>query len=80
MTNNISDKAYIGNNVTFIGNCVVEPGARIGDNCYIDSNSIIRSDTTIGADSFIGANCIIGEYLMDFCLDRRPHYHEADDR
>ena len=76
MTNNISDKAYIGNNVTFKGNCVVEAGARIGDNCYIDSNSIIRSGTTIGAESFIGANCIIGEYLMDFCLDRRPHNHK----
>ena len=76
MTNNISDKAYIGNNVTLKGNCVVEAGARIGDNCYIDTNSIIRSGTTIGADSFIGANCIIGEYLMDFCLDRRPHNHK----
>lgn len=76
MTNNISDKAYIGNNVTFKGNCIVEAGARIGDNCYIDSNSIIRSGTKIGSDSFIGANCIIGEYLMDFCLDRRPHNHK----
>lgn len=76
MTNNISDKAYIGNNVTFKGNCIVEAGARIGDNCYIDSNSIIRSGTTIGADSFIGANCIIGEYLMDFCLDGRTHNHK----
>ena len=62
--------------VSFKGKCIVEAGARIGDNCYIDSNSIIRSGTTIGADSFIGANCIIGEYLMDFCLDRRPHNHE----
>lgn len=76
MTNNISDKAYIGNNVIFKGNCLVEAGARIGDNCYIDSNSIIRSGTTIGADSFIGANCIIGEYMMDFCLDRETHDHK----
>ena len=76
MTNNIPDKAYIGNNVTFKGNCIVEAGARIGDNCYIDSDSIIRSGTTIGANSFIGADCIIGEYLMDFCLDRRPHNHK----
>lgn len=76
MTNNISDKAYIGNNVTFKGNCIVEAGATIGDNCYVDSNSIIRSGTTIGPNSFIGANCIIGEYLMDFCLDRRPHNHK----
>lgn len=76
MTNNISDKAYIGNNVTFKGNCMVEAGARIGDNCYIDSNSIIRSGTTIGSDSFIGANCIIGEYMMDFCLDRETHHHK----
>lgn len=76
MTNNISDKAYIGNNVTFKGKCIVEAGARIGDNCYIDSNSIIRSGTTIGSDSFIGANCIIGEYMMDFCLDREMHDHK----
>lgn len=75
MTNNISDKASIGKNVVFNGNCIVEPNVIIGDNCYIDSNSIIRSGTTIGSDSFIGANCIIGEYMMDFCLDRKPHDH-----
>lgn len=53
----------------------IEENVVIGANTYIDSNTIIRSGVTIGEDSFIGANCIIGEYWMDFCLDRQLHDH-----
>lgn len=74
--NNISGKATIDLNVQIGSNCIIEDGVVIGNNCYIDSNTIIRSGTTIGANSFIGSNCIIGEYLMDFCVDRKPHKHE----
>ena len=42
---------------------------------FIDSNTIIRSGVTIGDDAFVGANCIIGEYLMNFCLDKQHHEH-----
>lgn len=75
MNSEISSKASIGRNVYFGNNCIVEDNVTIGNECYIDSNTIIRSGTEIGDNSFIGSNCIIGEYLMDFCLDRQPHEH-----
>ena len=71
----IDDNAKIGENVTFGHNVIVESGASIGDNTFIDSNTIIRGNAEIGSDSFIGSNCIIGEYLMDFCLDKKFHEH-----
>lgn len=71
----IASDAVIGKNVTLGHNCIIESGVAIGDNTYIDSNTIIRSGTSIGEDSFIGANCIIGEYWMDFCIDREKHQH-----
>lgn len=71
----IADGVKFGNNVVLNHNCIIETGVTIGDNTYIDSNTIIRSGVTIGKDSFIGSNCIIGEYLMDFCMDRMPHEH-----
>lgn len=71
----IASDAVIGKNVTIGHNCIVEAGVAIGDNTYIDSNTIIRSGTSIGENSFIGSNCIIGEYWMDFCVDREEHIH-----
>lgn len=77
----ISLNAVIGENVTLgenihIGhNCIIENNVVIGDNVYIDSSSIIRSNVTLGDNTFIGANCIIGEYLMDFCVDKKSHIH-----
>lgn len=64
-----------GDDVTVGHNCIIEDNVRIGSNTYIDNNTIIRSGVTIGENSFIGSNCIIGEYLMDFCLDRKVHNH-----
>ena len=64
-----------GKNVTIGNNCIIEDNVTLGDNVYIDNNTIIRNDVTLGADTFIGANCIIGEYLMDFCIDRQYHKH-----
>lgn len=71
----IGDNVKIGENVTLGYNIIIEDNVTIGDNSYIDSNSIIRSDVTLGDNSFIGANCIIGEYWMDFCIDRKKHSH-----
>ena len=56
-------------------NCIIESNVQIGDNTYIDSNTIVRSGTQIGENSFVGANCIIGEYLMDFCINRTSGSH-----
>lgn len=76
MSSIISEKAVIGKNTVIKENCIVEDDVLIGDNCYIDSNTIIRSGTRIADDGFVGSNCIIGEYLMDFCMDRIQHKHE----
>lgn len=65
----------LGNDITIGHNCIIEDNVVIGENTFIDSNTMIRSYTTIEKNSFIGANCIIGEYWMDFCIDRRVHEH-----
>ena len=71
----IDDSAIIGENVTLGHNIIIEPNAKVGNNTFIDSNTIIRSNANIGDNSFIGSNCIIGEYLMDYCLDKKFHEH-----
>lgn len=71
----IADNVQFGSNVSIGHNCIIEENVIIGDNTFIDSNTVIRSGVTIGEGSFIGSNCIIGEYWMDFCLDRQHHEH-----
>lgn len=71
----ISKSAEIGEGVYIGHNCIVEDDVVIGDNCYIDNNTIIRSGVRLGEHSNVGANCIIGEYLMDFWLDKKVHNH-----
>lgn len=72
----ISQKAVIGDGVSFGYNCIVEEDVVIGDNVYIDSNTILRSGTEIGKDSFVGSNCILGEYQMDFIVERTRQEHK----
>ncbi len=64
-----------GENVVLGHNCTIEDNVVIGDNTFIDNNTTIRSFVTIGKNSFIGSNCIIGEYWMDFCIDRVEYEH-----
>ena len=71
----IGENVKIGENVVLGHNCVIEDGVVLGNNVYIDSNTIIRRSVIIGDRGFVGANCIIGEYWMDFCLDRQNHVH-----
>lgn len=71
----IANNVQFGQNVSIGHNCIIEDNVTIGANAYIDNNTIIRRGVTIGEDSFIGANCIIGEYWMDFCMDKEPHNH-----
>lgn len=66
----ISKSADIGEGVRIGHNCIIEDNVVIGDRSYIDSNTIIRCNTTIGEDSFIGSNCIIGEYCLDYIINR----------
>lgn len=71
----IGKNVQLGENTQLGNNVIIEDNVVIGDNTYIDNNTIIRNGTRIERDSFIGANCIIGEYLIDFCLDRSLHNH-----
>ncbi len=71
----IGRNVVFGTNVKLGHNCIIEDNVTIGKDVFIDSNTTIRSEVTIGDGSFIGANCIIGEYWMDFCLDRKYHSH-----
>ena len=71
----IGQNVKFGENVTLGCNCIIEDNVKIGDNSYIDSNTIIRSDVSLGNGSFIGSNSIVGEYWMDFCIDRQKHQH-----
>lgn len=71
----ISESAVIGENVHIGHNCIIEDDAVIGDGCYIDNGTTIRSGVKLGAHSNVGANCIIGEYWMDFWVDKRAHSH-----
>lgn len=71
----IGQNVHFGDHITLGHNCIIEDNVSIGDNAFIDSNTIIRRGVKIADHAFIGANCIIGEYWMDFCLDRKPHDH-----
>ncbi len=71
----IGQNVQLGENVSFGHNCIIEDNVIIGNNSFVDSNTIIRKGVVIGTDSFIGANCIIGEYWMDFCIDRQSYEH-----
>lgn len=71
----IGKNVKTGQNVTLGHNCIIEDNVTIGNNVYIDHNTIIRSGVAISDNTFIEANCIIGEYQMDYCLDRNAPFH-----
>jgi len=71
----IGENFRYGSNVSIGHNCIIEKDVDLGDNVFVDSNTIIRSGTSIGNNTFIGSNCIIGEYQMDFCMDKKHHDH-----
>lgn len=71
----IGNNTILGENITIGHNCIIEDNVVIGKNSHIDSNTIIRSNTQIDDNAFIGSNCIIGEYWVDFCLNRQKHEH-----
>lgn len=71
----VGQNVIIGKNVSIGHNVIIEDNVCIGEGTFIDSNTIIRTGVTIGENSFIGSNCIIGEYWMDFCIDRTKHEH-----
>lgn len=71
----VSNNSDIGKDVVLGHNVIIENNVHIGEGTFIDSNCIIRAGAYIGNGSFIQSNCIIGEYQMDYCLDRQYHDH-----
>ena len=71
----IGQNVTFGENVVLGHNVIIEDDVVIGNNSYIDSNTIIRSHVTLGDNAFVESNCILGEYWMDFCMDRKSHEH-----
>lgn len=68
MSNFISDKAKLGENVILAKNVIIEDNVTIGDNCRIGYNVVIRKGTTIGDNVRIDDNTVIGKYPMKATL------------
>jgi acetyltransferase-like isoleucine patch superfamily enzyme len=67
--------AKIGKNVSIKEGVIIGENVIIEDDVYIDYGCIIRDNVHIKKGSFIGARCILGEYLMDFYIDRTNKVH-----
>ena len=69
-TQGISDRAFLGQDisledcVTVNPGAVINKGASIGKNTFIDSNTVIGSDVLIGRNVVIGSNCSIKNCLI----------------
>ncbi|WP_297423394.1 acyltransferase [Clostridium sp.] len=66
----ICSSAKIGKNVTINEGTIIGENVIIEDNVYLDYDCIIRDNVHIKENSFIGARSILGEYLMDFYMDK----------
>jgi acetyltransferase-like isoleucine patch superfamily enzyme len=64
MSNFISDKAKLGENVILAQNVIIEDNVTIGDNCRIGYSVVIRKDTIIDNNVRIDDNTVIGKYPM----------------
>ena len=64
MSNFISNRAKLGENISFSKNIIIEDDVTIGDNCRIGYNIVIRKGTTIGNNVRIDDNTVIGKYPM----------------
>ena len=64
MSNYISDKAKLGENIIFDKNVIIEDDVTICNNCKLGYNVIIRKGTIIGDKVRIDDNTVIGKYPM----------------
>lgn len=63
------ERVEIGTGVIIGDNVIIE------DDVKIDSYTIIRDNVTIKKGTFVGANCILGEYQMDYYLNKEKQEH-----
>lgn len=64
MSNFISDKTKLGQDIIFAKNIIIEDDVTIGNNCSLGYNVVIRKGTTIGDNVRIDDNTVIGKYPM----------------
>ena len=64
MSNFVSDKAKLGENIIFDKNVIIEDNVTIGVNCRLGYNVVIREGTIIGDNVRIDDNTVIGKYPM----------------
>lgn len=64
MSNIISNKAKLGENITFAKNIIIEDNVTIGNNCHLGYNVVIRKGTKIANNVRIDDNAVIGKYPM----------------
>lgn len=62
--NFISEKANVGNNVSFGKFVIVEDDVKIGDNCIIGHNVVIHAGSEIGDNVRIDDNTVVGKKPM----------------
>ena len=75
MNNIVSQKAFVGKNVTIKEGVIIEDNVVIGDGCYLDYNCIIRENVILGNNSYVGPACILGEYNSDFYKNYTAQKH-----
>lgn len=63
------ERVEIGQGVIIGDNVILE------DDVKIDCYTIIRDNVTIKKGTYVGANCILGEYQMDFFLNKEKKEH-----
>ncbi len=71
----IHPSAKIGQKVTIKEGVIIGENVTIENDVYIDYGCIIRDNVHIKKGSFIGAKSILGEYLMDFYIDKTNKVH-----
>lgn len=71
----IHSTATIGQSVILKEDVLIGENVTIEDNVYIDHGCIIRDNVHIKKGSYIGSRCILGEYLMDFYVDKVNKVH-----
>lgn len=73
--NMIHQSVTLGQYITIKEGVIIGKNVTIEDDVYIDYGCIIRDNVHIKKGCFIGARCILGEYLMDFYIDKTNKVH-----
>lgn len=67
----VGERTIIKSGSILESNCIIGDDSIIENNAYIDVSAIIRNNVHLGEGSFVGARSILGEYMMDFIINRK---------